>query len=268
VAAAAVHRCVVRDEKPIPLAVIPGRATRRGLESRYSNVIARSAATKQSIFPRMRLHGLLRFARNDGVSFGARRTKIDRRANQKNLSSPSRKNISLPPSGNQRHSSARLTHTRGVAHVTKRAVGCGGRRSALRRTALRRTAKSCGSDAPMLASSFAVRPARRRGNKAGHRERRAISRKPLRGKAGIASAEPVCSCAFSFVQLAHETAGAAAHPVFPAPSDLEGPKFTQSSGATRRENVKLYSAVIARSEATKQSIYLHVELWIASLRSQ
>src|ERR1700682_3870686 len=33
--------------------------------------------------------------------------------------------------------------------------------------------------------------------------------KPLRGEGRIASAEPVCSCAFSYVRLARETAGAA-----------------------------------------------------------
>src|ERR1700759_4773945 len=33
--------------------------------------------------------------------------------------------------------------------------------------------------------------------------------KPLRREGRIASAEPVCSCAFSYVQLAHETAAAA-----------------------------------------------------------
>jgi hypothetical protein len=45
--------------------------------------------------------------------------------------------------------------------------------------------------------------------KPGHRGERGVSRKPLRRESRIASAEPVCSCAFSFVHLAHETAGAA-----------------------------------------------------------
>src|SRR6266480_1317891 len=37
----------------------------------------------------------------------------------------------------------------------ERAVGCGGRDGGERRTPLSRTAKSCGPDAPVLASSFA-----------------------------------------------------------------------------------------------------------------
>jgi hypothetical protein len=47
------------------------------------------------------------------------------------------------------------------------------------------------------------------GNKAGHRGERAISRKTIAQGRPDASAEPVCSCAHLFVQLAHETAGAA-----------------------------------------------------------
>jgi hypothetical protein len=43
---------------------------------------------------------------------------------------------------------------RGVAHVTKRAVGCGGREDGGDERLNSRTAKSCGPDAPMLASSF------------------------------------------------------------------------------------------------------------------
>ncbi len=52
-------------------------------------------------------------------------------------------------------------------------------------------------------------PADDGGKKAGHRGERDISRKPLRGEGRSVSAEPVCSCAFSFVHVAHETAGAA-----------------------------------------------------------
>src|ERR1019366_5738863 len=50
--------------------------------------------------------------------------------------------------------SARLTADEGrVAIVTNVAVGCGGRGSGERRAWLQRTAKSCGADAPTLASS-------------------------------------------------------------------------------------------------------------------
>src|SRR6478736_8685954 len=74
---------------------------------------------------------------------------------------------------------------------------------------------------PTLASSFAkdvLRPTGRDpssireatvANKPDHRGEHEVSRKPLRREGRIASAEPVCSCAFSYVHLAHETAGAA-----------------------------------------------------------
>ena len=73
-----------------------------------------------------------------------------------------------------------------------------------------RTAKSCGPGAPVLALSCASQVrASDGGKKAGHRGEHEVSRKPLRREGRIASAEPVCSCAFSFVHFAHETAGAA-----------------------------------------------------------
>ena len=49
-------------------------------------------------------------------------------------------------------------HKGRIAIVTKREAGCGGREGAVRRAALMRTAKSCGPDAPTLASSLAQAP--------------------------------------------------------------------------------------------------------------
>ena len=74
---------------------------------------------------------------------------------------------------------------------------------------------------PTLASSFAKDASRPTGrdpssireatvaNKPDHRGEREVSRKQLRREGRSVSAEPVCSCAFSYVHLAHETAGAA-----------------------------------------------------------
>jgi hypothetical protein len=56
---------------------------------------------------------------------------------------------------------SRLTEGR-LAIVTKREAGCGGRGWRFRRERRLRTAKSCGPDAPTLASSFAEVSARRR----------------------------------------------------------------------------------------------------------
>jgi hypothetical protein len=64
--------------------------------------------------------------------------------------------------------------------------------------------------------------------------------KPLRREGRIASAEPVCSCAFSSVHFAHETAGAARTRSSLRPLLLRGPKVTQTSDASRRENTDAY----------------------------
>ena len=53
--------------------------------------------------------------------------------------------------------------------------------------------------------------------KPGHRGERGVNRNPSRRESRIASAEPVCSCAFS-VFLGTRDRGCSAHPAFPAPS--------------------------------------------------
>src|SRR5258707_7941631 len=62
-------------------------------------------------------------------------------------------------------------------------------------------------------------------------------------------AEPVCSCAPFFVQIAHETAGAARTRSSLRPLKLRGRNDLQTSGASCREIAKScnWSAVIARS---------------------
>src|ERR1700744_5399256 len=125
---------------------------------------------------------------------------------------------------------------------------------------LMRTAKSCGPDAPMLASScaeffrvatVAIKPV------AGESTKETV--KPLSREGRTASAEPVCSCAFSFVQLAHETAGAARtrsslRPLLRIASALSsrvacalffwGEGYLQNSGGCRRENVDSHLFVV------------------------
>jgi len=61
--------------------------------------------------------------------------------------------------------------------------------------------------------------------------------KPLRREGRIASAEPVCSCAF-FAHFCTRDRGCSAHPAFPAPSDFKARNFTQTPGALRRGNAK------------------------------
>src|SRR6266436_1580743 len=64
--------------------------------------------------------------------------------------------------------------------------------------------------------------------KPGHRGEHEISRKPLRREGRIASAEPVCSCAFFCAFGAHETAGAAR-------TRLSLRPLVHSEGANRRK---------------------------------
>src|SRR6478672_13591181 len=63
---------------------------------------------------------------------------------------------------------------------------------------------------------------------------------PLRREGRIASAEPVCSCALSFVHFAHETAGAARTRHSLLPSFSGGTMFPQTSGKSCRENADTY----------------------------
>jgi hypothetical protein len=123
--------------------------------------------------------------------------------------------------------------------VAKRGAGCGGRGSAVmcftrmdeRRSSLAkpygeagslRTAKSCGPDARNAGVKSAEVSAGDGVKKLRFTRESAIyAVEPLRGEGRSVSAEPVCSCAFLLMHIAHETAGAARTRSFPAPS-LEG----------------------------------------------
>jgi hypothetical protein len=107
-----------------------------------------------------------------------------------------------------------------------------------RRGGLWRTAKSCGSDAPMQASSSKAANAAFRAmvsQKAGSPGRSRISRKAIAQGRPEASAKPVCSGAALLCNNCARDRGCGAHPVFPAPSDfLGGVRFKgKSSGVWR-----------------------------------
>jgi hypothetical protein len=116
------------------------------------SAVALEPRRKQSTSP-LAAYGLLRFARNDDFAC-ARATKQPDGQISKNLSSSSRKNIPLNPSGKSALWVARLTRYEGRCARHERAVGCGGRDGALDETRLLRTTKSCGPGAPVLAPSF------------------------------------------------------------------------------------------------------------------
>src|SRR5258705_10831720 len=147
--------------------------------------------------------------------------------------------------------------------------------------ALTRTAKSCRSDAPMLASSLREEAQMTVSNKPGHRGEREVSRKTIaRGMPGR-SGVTVVTTLVCFLPCTRGC-GRIERPAFPAPSILLGERSCKTSGASRREIAESYlnwDNVIARSdlsavaqrakaEATKQSI---LPLWphgLLRLRSQ
>jgi hypothetical protein len=113
-----------------------------------------------------------------------------------------------------------------------------------------RTAKSCGPGTRCwcqvrggfagptgpLASHQSVDDGDKRNSSPGRARRKPL--KPLRREGRIASAEPVCSCAF-FCASCTRDRGCSVHPVFPAPSVCRGARLQQQLGRDlRRENAE------------------------------
>jgi hypothetical protein len=119
--------------------------------------------------------------------------RFRRRANQRYQLAPSR-----PARGALRGRHERWTGTRWTRQRARRARQCV-RRSRVVLTP-RRWCQVLGK-LSLLGSDG--------GKKAGHRGDHVISRKTIAQGRPDCSAEPVCSCAFLLVHLAHETAGAA-----------------------------------------------------------
>ena len=120
--------------------------------------------------------------------------------------------------------------------------------------ARKRTAKSCGPGAAMLASSLWRFPQVTVTTSPLHRGEHEVSRKAIAQGMSECFRCPVCSCAPTMCILAHETAGAARtrHSLRP----LFGGRGNSiaSLGRNARRECEVASSVIARSEATKQSI--------------
>src|SRR5712672_3509432 len=95
---------------------------------------------------------------------------------------------------------------------------------------LKRTAKSCGSDAPMLASSLREEAQATVSNKPGHRGEREVSRKTIaRGMLGW-SGVTVVTTLVCFVLFCMRGCGCIERPAFPAPSDI---RRRDAQGKTR-----------------------------------
>src|SRR5260370_7619985 len=87
---------------------------------------------------------------------------------------------------------------------------------------LTRTAKSCGSDAAMLASSLREEAQATVSNKPGHRGEREVSRKTIaRGMPGETGVT-VVTILVCFVLFRTRGCGCIERPAFPAPSIIEG----------------------------------------------
>ena len=126
---------------------------------------------------------------------------------------------------------------RGARDRHERGLRCGGRKSCDGRARPMRTAKSCGPDAPVLASSFVDVSAKRRWQKAGRRGEHAISRKTIvQGRPDALRFTCMLVCAFFCAHCTRDR-GCSAHPVFPAPSaclEGQGPCKPRAHRAARR----------------------------------
>jgi hypothetical protein len=142
--------------------------------------------------------------------------------------------------------------------VAKRGAGCGGRGSAVMRSgawtsgaqALRslggewrlRTAKSRGPDARNAGVKSAELSAGDGVKKLRFTRESAIyAVEPLRGEGRSVSAEPVCSCAFLLMHIAHETAGAARTRSSPRPlfEGRERPRFEEGANDLQNSGERL-----------------------------
>ena len=152
------------------------------------------------------------------------------------MSSPFCKNISVfPKPKSPLHKTYPVPHRGALAIVINVGAGCGGRGGDARRAAHPRTAKSCGPDAPVLASSLAGHVSGKAtvARKPFTEESTKETVKPLRREGRSVPAEPVCSCASSLPEFAHETAGAARTRSSLRPHCFEGQCFSLSTRAFR-----------------------------------
>jgi len=146
---------------------------------------------------------------------------------------------------NQKYFASRLTqircisfpvssHSRGVSRSSRTRGGMRWTRAVRVTNVPTRTAKSCRSDAPMLASSLREKTQATVSNKPGHRGEREVSRKPLRaGMPGQSGGPVVTNSCVCF----HYTRGCGCIDTrhSPRPRFFQGDRLTHTSGAPRRE---------------------------------
>src|SRR5207248_7767603 len=115
--------------------------------------------------------------------------------------------------------------------------------------ALTRTAKSCGSDAPMLASSLREEAQMTVSNKLVTGKSTKETVKPLRGECRVISGVTVVTTLVCFVLFCTRGFGCIGRPAFPAPSEFQeaGCSLANLARNPRRDREAM-SAVIARSD--------------------
>src|SRR5712672_1957702 len=164
------------------------------------------------------------------------------------MSSPEIKNIPLSPSGKSALGlPPSRAHKRGASRSSRTlGAGCGGRGSVRRarmragRMMLTRTVKSCGSDAPMLASSLREEAQATVANVPVQRGEREVSRKTIaRGMPGDFRCDRG-DYARMLVLFCMRGCGCIERPAFPAPSVFLGETVLQNSGDQRRGNAESY----------------------------
>jgi hypothetical protein len=173
------------------------------------------------------------------------------------LSSPVCKNISLRRSAKSLLCPPPSRPTqRGVAQRHERGTGCSGRGWCQRRGCLKRTAKTCGPDAPTLASSWWKQFRLRRWQKSPVTEESTEEtvKTIARGMPDV-SGVTVVTNACAYYHYARGC-GRAERPAFPAPSDWRVRKIPGKTRAKHAAGMRtdVSICVIARSGATKQSI--------------
>ena len=118
--------------------------------------------------------------------------------------------------------------------------------------------KSCGPDAPTLASSLRIHPQVMVARKPGRQGEHEVSRKAIAQGMSDCLRCPVCSCAHSFVHTAHEIAGAACtrHSLCPLLSS-RAVRLNNSDAAAPRESEVMSSALSTIGSKARCRSYRH-----------
>jgi hypothetical protein len=158
---------------------------------------------------------------------------------------------------------SRPTEGRCARH--ERGAGCGGRGGAFDEWRFSRTAKSCGSDAPMLASSLREEAQATVSNKPGRRGERGVSRKTIaRGMPG----DFRCTCGDYTRVLTTLHTRLRVHWAPGIPCALcfqKAGRSWQTSRETRGEIAKLCSTSLRGAQRRSNLFFLCAARWIASL---